>query len=331
MKKIFKSINKFKHNIVKKYNIMIQNPMCKANTPNTKIIKLFSDWSSPSKLKEGIEQMCNVHNDPDYGIDKKYYLTDEDNYTHVIIFNASMPSLLPIPKQNVVGLAQEPFYFLRYVFSKYPNFVDYAKGKIGKYYIGDKPEIIEHPPFIEGCNFILYNTPIQLPIQKTKIMSIMISNRNYNTNHPYYAPGHVYRHKLVKHILNTDLPIDIYGRGCQYYDNVSDDRIKGTFEKNEPYENYCFHICIENFQSNHYFSEKIINPLLCETTPIYLGCSNIERYFANKVIHLTGNEKLDMYILEEICKNPDFYKKKINQPEIEEIVNPLKNLNKIFS
>jgi hypothetical protein len=310
---------------------MIENPLYKANKPYTKIIKFFSDWSSPSQLKEGIEKMCNVQNDPDYGIYKKYYITDEDNYTHVIILNACTPQLLSIPKENIVGLAQEPFYFLRYVFSKYVDFIEYAKTNIGKYYIGDKPEILQHSPFSEGCNYILYNTPIELPIQKTKIMSIMISNKNYNTNHPYYAPGHAYRHNLVKSILNTKLPIDIYGRGCQYYENIMDDRIKGTFEKNEPYEIYQFHVCIENFQSNYYFSEKIINPLLCEATPIYLGCSNIERYFPDKTIILTGNEKMDMFILEEICKKPDYYKKNINQSEIEEIVNPLKNLDKIFA
>jgi hypothetical protein len=274
--------------------------------------------------------MCNADKDPNYGPHKKYYITDGDDYTHVIIFNAYIPPIMSIPKTNVVGLAQEPFYFLRYVFSRYPNFIDYAKSNIGKYYIGDQPSVIEYPPFVEGCNFILYNTPIDLPIQKTKIMSIMISNRNYNVSHPYYAPGHVYRHKLVKCILKSSLPIDIYGRGCQYYENIDDARIKGTFEKNEPYEEYKFHICIENFQSNHYFSEKIINPLLCETTPIYLGCSNIENYFPKKTIILTGNENTDMFILEEICKNPDFYKKNIHQREIEEIVNPLKNLNKIF-
>jgi len=313
---------------------MIENPLIKSTIyapPYTKIVKLYSDWCNPTQLKEGIEKMCNVHKDPNYGIHKKYYITDEDNYTHVIILNACTPALMSIPRENVVGLAQEPFYFLRYVFSKYPNFIDYAKTNIGKYYIGDKPEILEHPPFTEGCNYILYNSPIDLPIQKTKIMSIMISNRNYNVNHPYYAPGHVYRHELAKNILKTNLPIDIYGRGCQYYENINDDRIKGPFEKNEPYEIYQFHICIENFQSNHYFSEKIINPLLCETTPIYLGCSNIEQYFPRKTIILSGNEKMDMYILEEICKHPDIYKKNINQAEIEEIVNPLKNLNKIFT
>lgn len=30
------------------------------------------------------------------------------------------------------------------------------------------------------------------------------------------APGHIYRHTLVKHILKSNLPIDIYGCGCQF-------------------------------------------------------------------------------------------------------------------
>lgn len=308
------------------------NPMSPP-TPATIIIRIYSDWASSTKLKTDFEVMCNVHTDTNYGMNKKYYITDTNEYTHVIILNAGIPELIPtIPKCNVVGLAQEPIRFLRYVFGKYQNFVEYAKTNIGVYYIGDSVEQIDHEPFKEGCNYILYNSPIALPIIKTKIMSIMISNRNYNVSHPYYAPGHVYRHKLVKAILKTDLDIDIYGRGCQYYEYIYNDaRIKGTFAKNEPYEDYQFHICIENYQSHHYFSEKIINPLLCEATPVYLGCVNIENYFPKNIITLTGNENLDMDILEGICKNPGLYRKYINQTEIEKIVNPLKNLNKIFT
>tara|TARA_R110002110_G_scaffold166273_1_gene366857 strand:- start:435 stop:815 length:381 start_codon:yes stop_codon:yes gene_type:complete len=40
-----------------------------------------------------------------------------------------------------------------------------------------------------------------------------------------------------------------------------------------------FHICIENQQVKHYFTEKLIDPLLTYTIPIYWGCPNIGAYF----------------------------------------------------
>jgi type I restriction-modification system DNA methylase subunit len=59
-----------------------------------------------------------------------------------------------------------------------------------------------------------YRTPLKtIQPNKTKVMSIMISEK-------LNAPGHKYRHILVQEILKTNLPINIYGRGCELYKNV---------------------------------------------------------------------------------------------------------------
>ena len=63
------------------------------------------------------------------------------------------------------------------------------------------------------------------------------------------------------------------------------------------YNDYKFHVCIENFSTPHYFSEKIINPLRCNTTPIYWGCKNIHSYFDDAVINLTGDVGKDIEML----------------------------------
>ena len=139
------------------------------------------------------------------------------------------------------------------------------------------------------------------------------------------APGHKYRHILVQEILKTNLPINIYGRGCELYKNVNDIRIKGKFDKNEMYDEYMFHICIENFSTPHYFSEKIINPLLCGNTPIYWGCKNIHSYFDDSVINLTGDVGNDIEMLKRICQTPDEYRKKIDIDSIKKTIN-IKNV-----
>ena len=78
---------------------------------------------------------------------------------------------------------------------------------------------------------------------------------------------------LIKN-LETNLDIHIYGRGCEEYGN--DERIKGRFEDKEPYENYLYHIVIENESQEHYISEKILNCYSYDTIPIYWGCKNID-------------------------------------------------------
>ena len=92
------------------------------------IIKIFCDFSSSTECKATYEKICNAFNIDYYGENKKVYITDSDIYTHAIIINTSMP-VMNIPKQNVIGLAFEPFYFLNIT----PEFIEYSKKNIGKY------------------------------------------------------------------------------------------------------------------------------------------------------------------------------------------------------
>lgn len=280
-------------------------------------IRFFSNFGESSSVKSVYERLCETHLIHDYGDNKKLVITNNDDYTHVILLNTAMPVLKNIPKQNVIGLAFEPFQFLGLT----SEFINYARKYVGKYFIGEKGNL--PAPFIEGFGYMWHITPLNYLPLKNKCMSIMISQK---TN----APGHIYRHALVKHILKYNLPIDIYGRGCQYYTSLKDSRIKGKFDEIEPYENYDFHICIENFQTNHYFSEKIMDPLLCNTIPVYLGCRNIKDYFNDNVILLSGNVQDDIILLTNILKNPEKYKKNIKIDEIKDKINLIKNIENLF-
>jgi hypothetical protein len=253
-----------------------------------------------------------------YGKDKDIYITNDNDYTHVIILNTAMPDIRHIPKKNVVGLAFEPIWFLGHS----PEFLQYAKAYIGKYYIGDKYQL--GLPFVERYSHMWHNPILKEEPVKQKMMSIMVSEKTTD-------PGHKYRHELVKAILDSNLAIDIYGRGCVYYESRNDPRVKGTFTELEPYETYDFHIAIENFQSNHYFSEKVMNALLCKTTPLYLGCKAIDTYFPGMVIQLTGNVPVDWFTLFKILEHPEEYKKEIDLEKVKDRVSLLRNLDQLFS
>ena len=276
------------------------------------IIKIFSSFGTSEGAKEACERVFESSNINGYG--QSFSITADDNYTHAIILNTAMPKL-KIPPQNVIGLAFEPLQFLNISH----QFVDYAIKHIGKYLIGDKHNL--PLPFVEHYAYMWHITPLKYIPIKNKLGSIMISEKEF-------APGHSYRHQLVRQILGSSLPFDIYGRGCQLYNN--DSRLKGTFTDYEPYENYSFHICIENFETNHYFSEKITNTLLCGTTPIYLGCRNIDKYFPEHVIHLSGKINNDMRLLSDIAINPHHYKKNIDINFIKGKTNLLNNIYKLF-
>ena len=283
-------------------------------------IRIFADFCDSAYGKHAIESIALFCKNIElYGEDKQVFITEGDDYSHVIIWNTCMPNIREgVPKENVIGFAYEPIVYL----GLSNEFIEYAIQHIHKYYIGDTCGL--PLPFVEGNCFLPYNAPLHALHPKTGCMSLMISQKADQ-------PGHIYRHELANAILQTDLPIDIYGRGCIFdmYEQGGS-RIKGAFEKYEPYDGYEFHICIENVQSNHYFSEKIINSLLTNTTPVYLGCKNIDTYFPDNVVHLTGSVENDMQLLTDICANPAKYKKIIDVLEIEKKVSLLHNLDCVY-
>lgn len=293
------------------------------------IVCFFSSFSTSQNTKDVYERLgCLVNSsNPSYFQDwdayqksddprKMYFTTPEEGkpYTHVVLLNGAMPRLDNIPKKKVLGLAFEPLPFLNLP----PSFYEYASQHIGQYFIGDvypsMPSCFhERFSYMWHCSVPSYN-----PISKERLMSIMVSNKNF-------APGHQLRHQLVQTILQSGLPIDIYGNGCELYPG-GDSRIKGKFVEQEPYEDYHFHIAIENYETAHYFSEKIMNPLLYQCTPIYWGCRNIHAYFPNSLYSLGSWEQI-----QQIIKDPWSYKKKIDVQQVHETINLSKHLYDIFS
>ena len=276
-------------------------------------IKIFCPFSTSKNCKETYERINYSHIIDFYGKDRKVYFTDDEDYTHAIIINTIMPEL-KIPKENVIGLSFEPIQFLGLTH----QFIDYASKNIGKYFIGDKHNLSE--PFVEHFGYMWHSRPPKEILDKPNVMSIALSTQRS-------APGHIYRHILVEEIIKLKLPIDIYGHGSTSY---SYNRVKGSFNDAEPYQNYLFSICIENFQCNHYFSEKIITPLLYNCNPIYLGCKNIESYF-DDIIFLTGDVNEDIQLLIKILANPHkYYNPTYNEKNIK-TVNLIENIEKLYS
>ena len=276
-------------------------------------IKIFCSFAPSNNCKETFEKINYSTEISFYGKDKKYYFTNDDDFTHAIIMNTAMPNL-NIPKENVIGLAFEPIFFLNLT----AEFIEYAKIHIGKYYIGDKFDLPN--PFIEHFAYMWHSRPSKEITIKNKLMSIVVSEKKF-------APGHIYRHKLVEKIIEFNLPIDIYGRGSNMYKY---NRIIGKFEDAEPYESYSFSICIENIICNHYFSEKIITPLMYNCMPIYLGCKNINDYLENVII-LEGDILNDISTIVKIIENPTLYYKKTYTDKNITAVNLIQNLPNIFN
>jgi hypothetical protein len=280
-------------------------------------IKIFSSFCTSDQAKESYEKVCRVHLNDNYGINKDIYIVGENetNYSHAIILNTAMP-MLNIPKKNVIGFALEPISFLGVT----QQFIEYVKKNISKYFIGTKLDNMPNE-FIETFSYMTYSCPIEPIIKKTRIMSIALSKKKF-------APGHMYRHILVNRIVQEKLPIYIYGRGANEYKSPYN---MGVFDDLEPYETYMYSICIENYRTPQYFSEKILNPIMCNCMPIYYGCENISQYLDKDLLHIiNGSIDEDINLIKKILSNPMKYYKEPYSDMFEEKINMIKNVKNLY-
>lgn len=283
-------------------------------------IRIFSDYTT-SEILHIIFQEC-------FDIPSHITLTSDDDYTHAIIINGAMPVLRgDVPANHVVGFAFEPWILLR--FTKKNK--EYIQQNIGKYLCG---ESYRENPFVGHYPYMTIPSKIECMSEKHRLISIVYSQKQF-------LPGHKYRHQLVNEILKQNWPIDIYGRGCDSYNKRSmnlnhqpssiDSRIKGSYKDYEPYAGYLFTIVIENTQSEHYISEKVVIPLLMNTTPLYWGATEIETYFPNMTIPLTGTTPNDLKIIANVLDNPLEYRKEIDRMKVQKTINPFEHLSLLFS
>lgn len=100
-----------------------------------------------------------------------------------------------------------------------------------------------------------------LKINKTVNISLIASARTDQD-------GHQLRHAIVDDIRAKGLDVDVMGRAYRSFN-----------KKSEGLAPYRFSVVIENTRNAGYFTEKLIDALLCETIPIYWGAPDITDHF----------------------------------------------------
>jgi len=103
---------------------------------------------------------------------------------------------------------------------------------------------------------------------KTKLVSMIASGKKN-------VSDHFKRHEIIAQ--HSDV-IDVMGRGYKVIEPIS----LGL-------KDYMFHIAMENQTEDYYFSEKIINPIMTGTIPIYYGPNHIKDIFDTRGLILFNN------------------------------------------
>jgi len=293
--------------------------------PEKMRVRVFIEgYTDPNRIVEMLDRLYNSTRAKKMN---RVYLTANNDFTHAILINYAMPDLT-ISRDNVIGFAHVNMRKN----SPSPAFIAYAQKHVRKYFIGDIDELhnpweTSMDPFCEGRVFPMYS-PITTPLKttKTKLMSIS-ATLNLNT------PGHKYRRKLVARIIESTLPIDVYGHGCIEYQSNEDKRICGTYPESCPaimYDDYMYHITMENYSSNAQYSEKLVDALVRGTIPVYNGSVIVKEIYSNMIVPLCGNIDADFALLHDIVRDPMRFYKSVDAHTVKQKENLLAHLPQLF-
>jgi len=109
-------------------------------------------------------------------------------------------------------------------------------------------------PWVEGKN-------VDFTAIKTHRCSIIASAKQD-------LVGHKLRHQVIAWMKRQDCNAEVLGRGYKPFER-----------KQEGLLPYTYSVIIENVQEPDYFTEKLLDCLICGTIPIYWGAPNINHYF----------------------------------------------------
>lgn len=111
-----------------------------------------------------------------------------------------------------------------------------------------------------------------LPLNKTRMCSLVASAKRD-------SKGHKLRHRIVDWVRDTGQGVEVMGRGYQAFE-----------QKSEGLAPYRYSVVIENVRERNYFSEKLVDAVLCNTVPVYWGCPNLDRFLDPSGIIQCGSE-----------------------------------------
>lgn len=235
-------------------------------------IRFFSDYSDSATLLHRFLSNYIIYDD-------KLEFTSGEDYNYAVVFNRSDEQIKD--GTTVITVIQEPSFSEAHKYKTFLIHSDFLLVHDAALFertwdIKISGKVFETPAYMfydDKIPYSFFNKVEHLP--KHKKLSIIISSLNFPWGN-YHK-----RLNLLSQILNSDLDIDIFGRGFK----IPDTRYKGALDFKHvaliPYE---YSIAIENSNEKNYVSEKFVDCIMCNTVPIYNGAPNVDdiydqRYF----------------------------------------------------
>jgi len=226
------------------------------------VMKFYPQRGSlmPLKLVDGGFKHCQYSSNPAIPTSySKYIIWDRDvSEEEDVVFYTDDDILKPQPNHRVrVAWLSEPY-------CKQPFIYNWVAQNHHQYdYILTNEKLLldigEKFLFYPLCGNWIEQASRKVDHKKTKLVSIITSDKNRE------GTDHWKRHEIIKKYGDK---IDVMGNGYKPIELIQTGLI-----------DYMFNFAMENQARDYHFSEKIINPFMVGTIPIYYGPDCIGDYF----------------------------------------------------
>lgn len=244
------------------------------------IVRLVKNWDFPN-----VKSLM-----PDYLDDPNFFITEEPikKCDLLLVFNSSPKDISVQCRSSFLFLQEPPVE--QYLWHKeYFKYYD----KVFGFWEENIPLQTSLPWHLKKSfdELISKDFEKELLENKKNVVSWVTSTLNCK-------PGHKFRMELLQSLKN-DPRFIIRGRG------INEIKDKLDIMKDSKYS-----LCIENYSTKGYFTEKIVDAILSLNLPFYWGATDILDYFPSEaVITLTGEIDEDLSIISKALKNGEWEKR----------------------
>ena len=136
----------------------------------------------------------------------------------------------------------------------------------------------------------------ELELNLNEILNLKVENRidviSSMCSSKYYDEGHIARIDFLKFLEQKgDVKLDIYSWDNQHNFKNFRGAKNHYFDKSKGYIPYKYYFMVENNYEENFITEKLWEPILCETLVFYYGCPNVCDYIdAEAFVQLDMND-----------------------------------------
>lgn len=198
---------------------------------------------------------------------------DDKDIDYYAIINKPQEGSFYIPEKSII------FHMEPWCYGSDQNWGIKTWGKWAKPDVKNFLQVRTHKKYI--CNGFWQISHSYSTLKTLKPNKIMDNKISTIVSSKYCDPGHIKRIDFLKFLEGRGemsvADVDIYG----YDNNHGFKNYKGSLEINKKengIEPYKYYFMCENNKEYNYMTEKIWEPILCETLCFYWGCPNLYQY-----------------------------------------------------